>query len=274
MTNETCKLGFIGGGQMAGALLKGILAAALYRPAEIVVAEPQQSRREFLTREFGVTVVGGAADFPAACPVVVLAVKPQVMGKVLAQYRELLAGDQLLISIAAGISLSFMEECLASDTARVIRVMPNTPALVQAGASALAPGRRVESADLEVARQLLAAVGSVVVLEEKQLDAVTGLSGSGPAYVFTFLEGLVDAGVKVGLSREVAWELARQTIYGSMQLAAADKAQNPAALRAMVTSPGGTTIAGLHVLERGGFRGLLMDAVETAAKRSAELGRG
>lgn len=274
MSKEAYKLAFIGGGQMAGALLKGILAADLYRAGEIVVAEPEATRRELLAREFGVAVVAGAADFPAACPVVVLAVKPQVLGKVLESYRGRLAGERLLISIAAGISLAFIEECLAPEPVRVIRVMPNTPALVQAGASALAPGSRADADDLEVGRRLFAAVGSVVILEERQLDAVTGLSGSGPAYVFTFFEALVEAGVKVGLSREVATELARQTISGSMQLAAADQQQNPAALRAMVTSPGGTTIAGLHVLERGGFRGLLMDAVETATRRSVELGRG
>ncbi|MFU8818140.1 MAG: pyrroline-5-carboxylate reductase [Desulfurivibrio sp.] len=267
-------LGFIGGGQMAEALIKGVLAADLYRPEQILVAEPHGPRRELLHEQYGVTVHAEAGPLFGACPVLVLAVKPQVVGAVLEQYRGQIGKDHLLISIAAGISLAYMEERLAPVAVRVIRVMPNTPALVLAAASALSPGCHAGTDDLELARQIFAAVGEAVVLEEKHLDAVTGLSGSGPAYVFTFLEALVDAGVKVGLSREVAEQLARQTILGSVKLALATPEKNPAALRAMVTSPGGTTIAGLHLLERGGFRGLVMDAVEAATARSVELGRG
>ncbi len=266
-------LGFIGGGQMAEALIKGVLAARLCRAEQIWVAEPHGPRREVLRESYGVRVQAGAGPLWDSCEVVILAVKPQVVGVVLEQDRERIGRQHLLISIAAGISLSFMEERLAPAEVRVIRVMPNTPALVLAAASALSAGRYAGADDLDTARRIFGAVGEVVVLEEKLLDAVTGLSGSGPAYVFTFLEALIEAGVKVGLSREVAELLARQTILGSVQLALAAPEKNPAALRAMVTSPGGTTIAGLHVLERGGFRGLVMDAVESATQRSSELGR-
>jgi len=274
MASERQNLGFIGGGQMAEALIKGVLAAGLYRAEQIMVAEPHGPRREELVERHGVAVHPTAGPLLAACPVLILAVKPQVVAAVLEQYRGHLGKDHLLISIAAGITLTFMEERLAPAPVRVIRVMPNTPALVLAAASALSPGRHAGEEDLRVAGRIFAAVGEVVVLEEKLLDAVTGLSGSGPAYVFTFLEALIDAGVKVGLSREVAEQLARQTILGSLQLVLATPEKNPAALRAMVTSPGGTTIAGLHVLEKGGFRGLIMDAVEAATQRSVELGRG
>lgn len=271
---EAGRLGFVGGGQMAEALIKGVLAAGLYRAGELVVAEPMAQRRQYLVEEYGVAAVAEAGPVWEGCSLVILAVKPQVLGQVLGRHREEIGPQHLLVSIAAGISLAAIEEQLAPLAARVIRVMPNTPALVLAAASALAPGRHADATDLEQARRIFAAVGSAVVLEEKQLDAVTGLSGSGPAYVFTMLEALIEAGVKVGLSREVAGQLAGQTILGSMQLALASPEKNPAALRAMVTSPGGTTIAGLHVLERGGFRGLVMDAVEAAVQRSKELGRG
>lgn len=266
-------LGFIGGGQMAEALIKGVLAANLYRAEQILVAEPHGPRREVLRKNYGVTVEAEAGSLWDNCEVVVLAVKPRVVGVVLEQGRERIGRRHLLISIAAGISLAFMEERLAPAEVRIVRVMPNTPALVLAAASALSAGRYAGADDLAAARRIFAAVGEAVILEEKLLDAVTGLSGSGPAYVFTFLEALIDAGVKVGLSREVAEILARRTILGSVQLALAAPEKNPAALRAMVTSPGGTTIAGLHVLERGGFRGLIMDAVEAATRRSSELGQ-
>ncbi|ADH85772.1 pyrroline-5-carboxylate reductase [Desulfurivibrio alkaliphilus] len=272
MTEKRKKLGFIGGGQMGEALIKGVLAAGLYRSAELVVAEPSEPRRQLLADRYDVPVCQQSGPLWAGCDVLVLAVKPQVMGTVLAQAGPL-AGErrQLLISIAAGVSTAFIEEALAPRSVPVVRVMPNTPALVLAGASALCPGRAAGEEDLKLAEGIFAAVGKTVILPETAMDAVTGLSGSGPAYVFTFLESLIDAGVKVGLSREVAAVLARQTIAGSLQLVEESR-QSPAELRAMVTSPGGTTIAGLHALERGAFRALIMDAVEAATRRSRELG--
>lgn len=274
MAENQNKLGFIGGGRMGEALIKGVLAAGLYRNDQIVVAEPDHRRRQILHEVYGVVVEADAGSLWEQCSVLILAVKPQIMDRVLKQNRaKITAQKHLLISIAAGIPLAFIEEALAPCPARVVRVMPNTPALVLAAASALSSGTYAGEDDLKLATNIFAAVGETVVLPESALDAVTGLSGSGPAYVFTFFEALIDAGVKVGLSREIAEVLARQTILGSMRLAA-ESSQTPAELRAMVTSPGGTTIAGLHVLERGAFRALIMDAVEAATRRSIELGRG
>lgn len=273
MTAREDKLGFIGGGQMGEALIKGVLAAGLYRAERIMVAEPSGERRDFLKHHYQIQVCAEAGPLFADCPTLILAVKPQIMGAVLQQSRDQLVPQRhLLISIAAGISVAFIEQALAPQPVRVVRVMPNTPALVLAAASALSPGTHAGADDLKLAEAIFAAVGKTVILPESALDAVTGLSGSGPAYVFTFLEAMIDAGVKVGLSREVAALLARQTISGSLRLAE-ESGKNPAELRAMVTSPGGTTIAGLHALERGAFRALVMDAVEAATRRSGELGR-
>ena len=265
------KIGFVGGGQMAEALIRGMVAAGVAGAAQILAVDPAQERRQLLADQYGIEVAaegGGLAD----CRVVVLAVKPQVMGKVIAQNLQFINGGQLVVSIAAGISLAFLEEALAGRDCRVVRVMPNTPALVLEGASALCGGTGVAAGDLETARLIFDAVGISVVLSEGEMDAVTGLSGSGPAYVFSFIEALVDSGVKVGLARGVAEKLALQTVLGSVKLAQTTGA-HPAALRAMVTSPGGTTIAGLYELERAGFQGIIMDAVTAATERSRELGR-
>lgn len=265
-------IGFVGGGLMAEALIKGIIAAGLYSAARIKVADPSPQRRELLSREYGVATVAGAEEIWGECPVVILAVKPQVVEPVLRGAASQINARHLLISIAAGVAIARMAAALAPTKARIIRVMPNTPAMVLAGASALSRGEYADEADLALAEKIFTAVGQSVVVDEAALDAVTGLSGSGPAYVFTFFEALIDAGVKVGLPRPTAELLARQTILGSIKLAA-ESGRSPAELRAMVTSPGGTTIAGLHALERGAFRSLVMDAVEAATRRSVELGQ-
>ncbi len=266
----TTGIGFIGGGRMAEALIKGILQAGVVTPSELRVADPDSARRELLAREYGVAVFSDAADvWP--CATIILAVKPGLVAKVLEDCRDKATGSHLVISIAAGIPLGVMEEALAGSGARCIRVMPNTPALVQEGASALAPGLLATDEDLAAARRLFDAIGISVVLDESQLDAVTGLSGSGPAYVFSFIEALTDAGLKVGLSRQVSEQLVLQTILGSVKLAM-ETGEHPAQLRAMVTSPGGTTIAGLQVLEKAALQGMIMDAVEAATHRSRQLG--
>lgn len=265
------KIGFLGGGQMAEALIKGLLAAGLAGAKQILAVDPASERRQVLADKYGVMAAADGAEL-ADCRIVVLAVKPQVMGKVLAHNLQNLNGGQVVISIAAGISLDYLESFLGSRECRLVRVMPNTPALVMEGASALCGGARTTDADLDCARRIFEAVGSCVVLSEAEMDAVTGLSGSGPAYVFSFIEALIDGGVKVGLARPVAEKLALQTVLGSVRLAQSNGA-HPAVLRAMVTSPGGTTIAGLHELERAGFQGTIMDAVEAATERSRELGR-
>jgi pyrroline-5-carboxylate reductase len=264
------KIGFLGGGRMAEALIKGIVGAGLAQAAQVLAVDPVTERRELLAREYGIEVAADGGGLPE-CQIVILAVKPQIMGRVLAENLQNFQAGQLVVSIAAGISLAYLEACLGTRGCRLIRVMPNTPALVQEGASALCAGPRVAGDDLETARAIFEAVGACVVLSEAEIDAVTGLSGSGPAYVFSFIEALIDGGVKVGLARPVAEKLALQTVLGSVKLAQAT-GEHPAQLRAMVTSPGGTTIAGLHELERAGFAGIVMDAVESATRRSKELG--
>lgn len=265
------KIGFLGGGQMAEALVKGLVAAGVTTAQQLVAVDPAPDRRQLLADQYGIAVAGDGVGL-ADCRIIVLAVKPQVMGKVLAQNLQYFSSEQLVISIAAGISLDFLESALGGRGCRLVRVMPNTPALVMEGASALCGGFRATPGDLDAARLIFDAVGSSVVLSEAEMDAVTGLSGSGPAYVFSFIEALIDSGVKVGLARAVAEKLVLQTVLGSVRLALSTGA-HPAALRAMVTSPGGTTIAGLHELERAGFQGIIMDAVAAATERSRELGR-
>jgi pyrroline-5-carboxylate reductase len=264
------KIGFLGGGRMAEALIKGIVGAGLIRADQVLAVDPVAERRELLAQQYGIEVAADGAGL-AGCRIIILAVKPQVMGRVLAANLQNFQAEHLVVSIAAGISLDYLEACLGERGCRLIRVMPNTPALVLEGASALCGGPRVENGDLETARAIFEAVGSCEVLSENEIDAVTGLSGSGPAYVFSFIEALIDGGVKVGLSRPVAERLTIQTVLGSVRLAQST-GEHPALLRAMVTSPGGTTIAGLHELERAGFAGIVMDAVESSTLRSKELG--
>ena len=262
---------FIGGGQMAEALINGMVTSGLAKGDQIAVVEPLAMRQEELKAQYGVQAYGHAAEAVSSGALILLAVKPQIVGPVLNELVAHLDSTHLLISIAAGVTLTFMEGIVRSSGARVIRVMPNTPALVLEGASALSPGLEVTQAELDLGLSIFEAVGKAVIMDEKYLDAVTGLSGSGPAYVFSFLEALIDAGVKVGLPRPDAATLVMQTILGSVKLAM-ESGEHPAQLRAMVTSPGGTTIAGLHEMERAGFQGIIMDAVEAATKRSQELG--
>ncbi len=266
-------IGFIGGGRMAEALIQGIIKAGLFGPEQIMAADPDLGRRQALSSQYGINTFAQATDFIGNCTTLMLAVKPQVMGPVLDSIKLAINAGHLLISIAAGISVNFMEGRLSGCQCRLVRVMPNTPVLVLEGASALSPGNLATDEDMAKARAIFDAVGRTVVLPENYLDAVTGLSGSGPAYVFSFIEALIDGGVKVGLNRADAQLLVLQTVLGSVKLAMASN-EHPAQLRAMVTSPGGTTIAGLHELARAGFSGIIMDAVEAATLRSKELGQG
>ena len=236
------EIGFIGGGKMAEALIRGITEAKLFRAEEILVADPVPERCRILEKEYGVGIGSDNGSVVTSCSRLLLAVKPQTMAKVLAEIAPLIESEKLLISIAAGVPLGFFEQRLPKDYCRLVRVMPNTPALVLAAASAVSPALDVGQRDIDFVVDLFNAVGRCVVVEEKYLDAVTGLSGSGPAYVFSFIEALVDAGIKVGLDRQVAEDLVLQTVYGSTLLAMKER-KHPAVLRAMVTSPGGTTIA-------------------------------
>ena len=264
-------IGFLGGGQMAEAIIKGLLSKNFLPKNSVMASDPSKVRRDYLENIYGVRVADSNKDVVDASDVLVLAVKPQVVLSVLDDVREHITDGHLMISIAAGIPLATLEMGLP-PASRVVRVMPNTPALVGQGAAAICSGGFVLDGDISLAREILGAVGTTVVLHESLMDAVTGLSGSGPAYVFTFIEGLIEAGVREGLARPIAAELVLQTVLGSV-IMCKETGKSPPELTSMVTSPGGTTIEGLHVLEKGAFRGVLMDAVRAAAARSRELGR-
>ncbi len=264
------RIGFVGGGNMAGALVKGLLHSGTVKADQLRASDVRDERLAELEKEHGIVTTKDNAALVAWADVVVLAVKPQVIDRVLAPVATALRPEALVISIAAGVPLHALEARLPPG-ARVVRSMPNTPAIALAGATAIAPGSHATEADLAIARHLFEAVGRVTVLDESLLDAVTGLSGSGPAYVMLIIEALADGGVKVGLHRETALMLAAQTVYGSAKLLL-ETGEHPGRLKDMVASPAGTTIAGLHTLEAGGLRTTLMDAVETATARSIEIG--
>jgi pyrroline-5-carboxylate reductase len=261
------KLALVGGGRMGEALLGGLLAGGWASPGDLAVVEKLPARRAELEQLFpGVHVVDEALAADGA----IIAVKPddvEAAGRALAA-----AGVGRVLSIAAGVTLARLEAAVGAGVP-VVRAMPNTPALVGAGAAAIAPGTAAGDEDLAWAESILGAVGTVVRVPERLLDAVTGLSGSGPAYVFLVAEALIDAGVLVGLPRPTAIALATQTLLGSARLLA-ETGDGPEALRAAVTSPGGTTAAGLRVLESAGLRAAFLDAVAAATDRSRELGAG
>jgi len=262
-------LGFIGGGRMAEALISGVLSAKLYKSEQIQVGDPDATRLDHLKKQYGVQVGVSNHDIVVSSDVVVLAVKPQVMAEALKGVGAV-STKRLVISVVAGVRISRIMEACGRHT-RVVRAMPNTPAMVGEGMTALAIGPGVGEDGIACARQIFESVGRVVSVEERLMDAVTGLSGSGPAYVFLAIEAMADGGVKMGLPRETAGLLAAQTVLGAARLVL-ETGQHPARLKDQVASPGGTTIAGLHRLEQGGLRAVLIDAVEAATKRSQELG--
>jgi pyrroline-5-carboxylate reductase len=264
------KIAFIGGGNMAEALIKGLIAAGAAKPDHILVTDVSVDRLAHLHQTYGVMQKGNVEAAHEA-DIIILCVKPQVVERVLADIFSVVDDKKLIISIAAGIVIAKIEKAL-KENAHVVRVMPNTPALVLAGAAALAGGKHATSDDLALTQSIFNSVGKAVIVEEKLMDAVTGLSGSGPAYVFMIIDALSDAGVKEGLPRQLALELAAQTVYGAAKMVLETK-EHPGKLRDMVTSPGGTTIEGLHALEKGKLRATLMNAVEAATTRSRELGK-
>jgi len=268
-TNPSRTIGFVGAGNMAEAMLRGLLRGNDFAPEQISASGPREERARELREKYSIDATTDNHR-PAAAEIVVLSVKPQNMSRVLDQIAGTISPDALVISIAAGVPVATIQSRLAAGT-RVIRAMPNTPALVDAAATAIAGGEHVRESDLADAKRIFDAIGLTVILEESQLDAVTGLSGSGPAYVFLILEALSDAGVKVGLSRRTSQLLAAQTLLGSAKLLL-ETNEHPGRLKDMVTSPGGTAITGLHTLENGGVRTTLMNAVEAATRRSRELG--
>lgn len=264
-------IGFIGAGQMARALAKGFVQAKLVPPERIVAADPvAAAAQQFATEipEAGLLATNGAVAAQAS--IVFLATKPQNMSAVFADLAGKFTPEKLVVSIAAGVTLSKLEAGL--KTTRVIRVMPNTPALIGQGAAAYALGSGASAEDGRLVGQLLSAVGKALLVEEKLLDAVTGLSGSGPAYVYVIIEALADGGVRMGLPREIAAALAAQTVRGAASMVL-ETGQHPSVLKDQVASPGGTTIAGLAALEDRGLRAALIAAVEAATRRSQELGK-
>jgi len=265
------KIAIIGGGNMGLALAKGILKTKWANPERIMIAEPLKDKLEN-AKGIAHGVKGSSSNLEAAQwgDVIILSIKPQIMGHVLDEIKPALKESKLVISVAAGVTTSFIEK-KSGRNLPVIRAMPNIAAVVRQAATAICPGKYATEEHLAIARHVLESVGIVVDVEEDLMDAVTGLSGTGPMYVFQILEGLSDAGVKVGLSRDIANILAIQTLIGSSKLIQETK-EHPAKLKDLVTSPGGTAISALHSLERNGLKALLIDAVEVASKRSGELG--
>lgn len=255
---------------MAEALIAGVLRSGQSTAGDIWVGDPSPSRQSWLSQQYAVAVTGNNEEVVARADTIILAVKPQVWRPVMASLQNKFRREQLFISIVTGVTLAQLAELLPAGVP-VIRVVPNTPCLIGRGMSVLSPGSGVGEASLERARQIFASVGETIILEEELLNAATGLSGSGPGYVYLFLEALIDAGVRQGLPRAAARQMAAVTVAGAAEMVATSN-RHPAELRDMVTSPGGTTIAGLEVLEKAGVRGAIMEAVARATKRAGELG--
>lgn len=265
------KIAVIGAGNMGTALLRGILASGWGQKAKLAASHPKRLKASALSRELGIRISADNLGAAKDSAIVILAVKPQILESVLLEIRPALREKQLLLSIAAGFPTSRIESILNLPIP-VIRAMPNVAAVVRLSATVLCVGRHATRAHVAEARRIFESIGLVVELPEYQLDAVTGLSGTGPMYIFQIIEGLSDAGVRVGLSRDVSTTLTIQTVLGAAKMAEVLKT-HPGILKDLVTSPGGTAIAALHSLERNRLRAILMDAVEVATARSKELGQ-
>lgn len=263
------RLAVIGVGSMGSAVVRGLIKVKWTTAANVTGVHPRKERASELSKGLGIAVVTDAAKAVAGADVVLLGVKPQILPEVLESLRGKVKPDQLVVSVAAGIKTSAIEAVLPGVP--VVRSMPNLAATVGQGATAICAGAHATKEHLALAREIFTAVGVVEEVPEKLMDAVTGLSGTGPMYVFHLVEAMADAGVKVGLSRDVAARLALATLIGSAHLAR-DSHLHAAALKDQVTSPGGTAIAALHVLRREGFQAIVMDAVEAATRRAQELG--
>lgn len=268
----TEKIGVIGAGKIGSAIARGVIRAGLAAKENVMASDVSEVLRQAAASELGIKVSednGALCDF---ADIIILAVKPQIVDPVAKEIAKKLGKSKLLVSVAAGVPIARIEGNLEKG-ARVVRVMPNIPCVVGAGASAYGGGTHATAADLEKVGAILNSFGVGMAVEEKYLDGVTGLSGSGPAYVFLFMEALADGGVQVGLARDVALKLAMQTVYGAAKMALEGN-KHLGELKDEVTSPGGTTIAGLYAMEQKGFHGTVMDAVVSATRRSQELGKG
>lgn len=266
---ENMTVGFIGSGRMAQAMAKGFISTGIIKANHITASDPDPRMLKHIA-SLGVTTTENNKEVVNKSKMVVLAVKPNIVPPVLREVSEVVSKDKIVVSIAAGVTLHTIENNLPPDS-RVIRVMPNTPALVQAAASVLAPGSKSLPEDKDLVSELLRCIGICETGSEGLLDAVTGLSGSGPAYAFAAIESLADGGVLMGLPRDLATKLAAQTLLGAAKMVL-ESGKHPGQLKDEVCSPGGTTIAAMHKLEKGGFRGSLIDAVQAATNRAKELG--
>jgi pyrroline-5-carboxylate reductase len=265
------RIGFIGAGNMASALIKGLINSKIYGQEEITASDNDAEKLNEISGRFGIGVTSSNRELVSENPIVLLAVKPQVLRNVLEEVKDEIRGEHLFISIAAGIPIKMINSIIGPDIP-VIRVMPNTPALIQEGMSALASSRTATAEHVEIARGILGAVGKTVILDEAMMDAVTALSGSGPGFIFKIMECFTDAGEKLGFDRETALLLVIQTFLGASQLAG-ESELSLSRLREMVTSPGGTTLAGLNFFEDKGLAAMIEGAVEAAFRRSIELGK-
>jgi pyrroline-5-carboxylate reductase len=264
------QVGILGTGNMGGALIHGLLYGHLCRPEQIFCSDVRAERLKAIREKYGVKSTSHNVEVVKQSDIVILAVKPQIMKQVVEEIAKYLDLSKLIISIAAGVPLDAIEACAQKDL-KLIRVMSNICVSVREGVSAIAGGKHALKEDLMMAKTIFDSVGKSLFIEENLLDAVTGLSGSGPAYIFLIIDALADAGVKVGLSRDDALILAPQTVLGAAKMLI-ETGEHPGKLKDMVTSPGGTAIAGLHTLEEGGLRTTLINAVEVATQRSKALG--
>ncbi len=264
------RIGIIGAGNMGEALISGLVHSRSAGPEQIICSDIRRDKLKSIKEIYGVATTGSNLEVVRGSDIVIYAVKPQIMASILKETADCLEMSKLVISIAAGVPLAAIESCLSKEL-RVVRVMPNIPASVREGAAAIAAGKHALKEDLKVAKAIFDSVGKSVIIEEELMDAITGLSGNGPAYIFLIVDALADAGVKMGLSREDALFLSAQTVLGAAKMLI-ETNEHPGRLKDMVTSPGGTAIAALHTLEQGGLRTTLINAVEAGTKRSKELG--
>ncbi len=263
-------IGFIGGGNMAEALIRGMVHSSRFTVhSEILVSEPRDDRRQYLEQTYRVKTTSSNKDVALSCNIIILAVKPQNMDAVIDEIAELITDEKTVVSIAGGITFSYLQSRL--KTKKLIRVMPNTPALIQEGMSVMSMCECISDKEIMMARDIFMSVGRLLILPEKYMDAVTALSGSGPAFIALFVEAMIDAGVKMGLRMEHSSELTIQTFLGTAKLL--DTGMSAEKLREMVTSPGGTTAAGLKVFNERGFKDIIISAIEAATNKAKELGK-
>lgn len=260
------KIGFIGGGNMAEAIIRGITSRGM---KDIIVSEPEEDRRKLLHQVHGIETTESNKEVASSCNIIILAVKPQNMDAVVNEISETITEEKTVVSIAAGITLQYLASKLKIK--KLVRVMPNTPALVQEGMTVMALCECFTDRDISIVREIFMSVGKVIVLPEKYMNAVTALSGSGPAFIAFFTEAMVEGGKRMGLTNDDALTLAIQTMVGTSKLL--ETGVNPSKLREMVTSPGGTTAAGLKTFDEKGFKGTVIAAVEAARNRAEELGK-